>query len=53
MIGSSVNRDRFIVRLPRWDGLYPSLEEIQGAHVSAISNRYGNAAVLYWVRYKR
>lgn len=30
MICCSVNRDRFIVRLPRWDGLYPNLEEIQG-----------------------
>jgi hypothetical protein len=31
MICSSVNRDRFIVRLPRWDGLYSNPEEIQGS----------------------
>jgi FixJ family two-component response regulator len=39
-----VNRDRFIVRLPRWDGLYSNLEEIQGLtsiqqHLSAVGAR--------------
>jgi hypothetical protein len=33
MICSSVNRDRFIVRLPHRGGLYPNLEEFAGLRV--------------------
>jgi hypothetical protein len=40
MICSAVNRDRFIVRLPRWDGLYPNLEEIQGLTSASYPHRY-------------
>jgi hypothetical protein len=38
MICSSVNLDRFIVRLPLVDGLYPNLEEIHGLRSAILAS---------------